>query len=113
MRATAILSVRKFTRKLLPTPSTALARKASPSAPQQQQAQQPPPAPYAPPQQSLFDVVKEGMAFGVGSAIARNIVGSLWPGGGFGGGGGGGDAPPPHQPPPPPPEEDGGDDDDF
>ncbi len=51
---------------------------------QQQQEQQP----------GFMGMVAQGMAFGVGSSIAHNAIGSL-----FGGGGGGGDE-----------EEDGGDD---
>jgi hypothetical protein len=70
----------------------------------------------------FMGMIAEGFAFGVGSSIARNVVGSLWPGGG------GGVGVAPAAPPPPPPadgsgfshnyederggDDDGGDDDD-
>ena len=96
-----------FRRKTLPTPGRALVKRASPaSTPAQHQPAQPP-APAAP---SLASTVAEGFAFGIGSAIARNLVGSLWGGGGDGGSA---DAPPPPPPQAPAEEEDGGEDDDF
>ena len=56
----------------------------------------------------LFQIVKEGLAFGVGSSIAHHAVGSLF--NSFGGGGGSA-APPPAAAPPvsaeaPPPQAD-------
>ncbi len=41
--------------------------------------------------------VAEGFSFGIGSAIARNLVNSMWPGGG---------SEPPLPPPPAPPPAD-------
>lgn len=104
MRPSLPLLVRKFTRKLLPAPSTALSRRAPAAAPPQQHQPASPPAAG-----SLMDTVKEGFAFGIGSAIARSVVGSIFSSFGGGDAGGGGDAPPPAQPPPPPEE----DEDDF
>ena len=93
MQRTLVLFARKFAaprKQLVPT-------RHAPSQLSQQQQPSSPPAPVAPTTGgSLMDVVKEGFAFGIGSAIARNVVGSLWPGGGFGGG---------ETPPPPPPQQ--------
>ncbi len=103
---------RTFKRRLAPT-----------TAPAVRSADAPPPAaagaapgsvglpadalPPAPGGGGLMGVVAEGFAFGVGSAIARSVVGSAMDGLGglFGGGdsgGGGVDASPPPPPLPPP-----------
>ena len=87
MRGNFVLLARTFTRKLVPRSKPTLpTTSASPLPP----APPPPPATGG----NFLDVVKEGFAFGVGSAVARSVVNSVMDGvGGMFGGGGG--APPP------------------
>ena len=122
MRASIFTLARTFTRKLVPrAPSTLpTVQQGQNTAPTGLPGQNTPPAVPGPPQGGggLMDIVKEGFAFGVGSAIARTMVGGLFDSvGGMMGAG---------SPPPPPAEsfqhdykkddeqqEEGGDDEEF
>ena len=55
----------------------------------------------------FMGAIAEGVAFGVGSSIARSMVGNL-----LGSAGGAAPPPPPAAAPPPPEEEEDGNDDD-
>lgn len=85
-----------------------------PAVPVQQQGAQPPQPYYQPaPAPTLGQSIMDGFSFGIGSAIARRLVDSIWPGGGGDGAIAGGEAPgqglgsaPP--PPPPPASPSGG-----
>ncbi len=127
--SSSILLARTFKRRLLPTTASVPATSA-PTGTSSGSALAPGAAPassvgapVAAGGGGLMGMIAEGFAFGVGSSIARNVVGSLWPGGG----GGEGAAPP--APPPPPADgsgfshnyederggegDGGGDDDEF
>ncbi len=103
MRRTSILAARAFKRRLIPNGQGALTQTNQRSAV----------APSSPPPSAVSSVgtpggggfmgaIAEGFAFGVGSSIARSMVGSLWPGGG------GGDSAPSSSTPPPPTDNNGG-----
>ena len=82
MKASLISLARQFTRKLVPRgPSTLpTVQQGQNTAPTGIPGQQntPPALPQAPQGGGLMDMVKEGFAFGVGSAIARTMVGGLF-----------------------------------
>ena len=103
MRRTSILAARAFKRRLVDgrsalAPTTQSTRSAVTPPPQNQSSVGPTGTPAA---GGFMGAIAEGFAFGVGSSIARSMVGSLWPSGG-----GGGDSTS-ATPPAPPPDNSG------